>query len=896
MHLRWRLSVTKLVVLVMIVCLLLPQAAFAADETTAPKWKFTDVTNQWYKKHIEKMGLMNITSGYANGSFRPNNSITQEEAVIMTIRMMNVEDELNMTSEVNSSLIVSSGAKKFLDYALTKRIVNIQEEMSALDNARVKNEWGRTLATREWIAKLIVRAIGKSSEADAAANKSTQFEDEDNISIGYTGYINVAKNLGIVSGDNKGSFNPTKNVTRAEMAVFIGNAEKYAVKSNSHIVNGTVTNYSGYSISIQSVTGLVTLNISTSAVFYEQDNNAGILPPDITVGNYVSIIQYGNTAYYIEKLKSNANEQIETITGVLDNITQSQTILITVNGESKSYPFAANVTITSETGTGLSLSSLIPGSTIELRRSATVPNAEVTAIVVKKMIDMKTVNGTVERIRTGSNLIDVKESISGDILLYEIVTNSELRSGDRKLTSIGDLYVGDDVTISLKDGVVISLNVNKSVVTTVEGKVQSVDPGAKSIILYADKNLVGYFVMDGASVTISGMTSASLADIQKEDELFLELNADNKVQKIIVKNRSIEAKLGLEFYDFYTDSNSIAIGEKGKKPEILEISKDTIFEYNGMIVPLDKMKDYFTKGKKVDVIFSGDRITRMSYSQYYTGTVTEIIPLTNTIKINADTYGSTSFTYAAIPYVDLFGKPSTSLSDVRLGDRVQLALDTTQAKVQYIKIMQKKLYKVKDKQYSKLIVVDEKGATLDINSANSAAITHYDKLFADYNDIKIGSYVMVSFTGSSPTSIYIPKASYGIIDSVDMARNSFNFTEFGKTSKLITDNTSVIMNNALQSTINGLKANDRVELIEGKDGMRWMTILSKQEKTIVSYNATGNTVDFTRILTTENNRFTLADGAYIHKGTQIIAPSTLVRSDKVIVYFHNDKIVEIEKQ
>jgi len=894
MRLRGRLSVTKFVVLVMIVCLLLPQAAFAADETTVPKWKFTDVSNQWFKKHIEKMGLMNITSGYANGSFRPNNSITQEEAVIMTIRMMNVEDELNMTSEVNSSLIVSAGAKKFLDYALTKRIVNIQEEMSAIDNARVKNEWGKTLATREWIAKLIVRAIGKSSEADAAANKSTQFEDEDNISIGYTGYINVAKNLGIVSGDNKGWFNPTKNVTRAEMAVFIGNAEKYAVKQNSHIVNGTVTNYSGYSISIQSATGLITLNISTNAVFYEQDNNAGILPPDITVGNHVSIIQYGNTAYFIEKLKSNANDQFETITGVFEDITQSQSILLTVNGEKKSYPFASNVTITSETGTGLSLSSLVVGSSLELKRKIGSESVEISHIIVKSVPVLKTVIGTIGTIFSASNMVEVKETATGIAKTYEIPSGVELMSGDKKLAGVGDLHPADEVTVDLKDGIVTTFTVTKSSIVTAEGKVDTVDvKGKKIFLLGPDNTLVGYFTDVEVEVMISGLTSAGLSDVQITDEVILELKGDNLVRKIYVKNRKIETKLGLEFYAF--EDNSIILKNKDKTFEVFAMSDGVNLNYNGTAVTTLNINSYFTKGKKVDITYSGDRIISMTLATKYIGKVIENNLATKTLKINSDNLGTISFSYISTPAVEIFGKTSSVLADIKKDDSIQIELDSNQDKVVRVRSMQTMIVKVTSKQSYKLTVTAENGSTSDVYGANAVPITHFNKSSANYTDIIEGGYIQATFAGTDVTDVYIPNTLIGKVTSVGV--NSLVIDEYGKSSKTINDNNNVkvVKGSSVYASLSFVTANDRIAIVEGKAGTRLITIIQPEKKTFLSYYASGKTVELKRKLLTENNQFPLMDSAYIHKGSQVLDITALKKEDSLDVYFLNGKIVEIEK-
>ncbi len=888
----------KIIMLLLVLCLVLPQAAFAND-AAVPKWNFSDTNTHWGKKHIAKLALLGITSGYDDGTFRPETKLTQEQAVTLLINMMGLQGEVEQSTEAVLPFEISAWAKPYVVLALSKKLINMQEELQRVTGGELQSSWGTEPASRQWVTKLIIRAIGQESSAGNMENQATGFSDESAIGSGYKGYVNLAKSLNIVSGNTDGTFNPKGTVTRVQMAVFIGNSEKHLAKRNAQIVSGTVLSSGNGSITLQTAAGATTLSLASNAVFYDNSNTA-ISASSIVNGNYVYVIQYQNTAYYVEKTEAGTTTpivQYETITGVLDYISQvSQTIVLTVNGEVKQYPFAANTTITSATGAGLSLSSLVPGSTLELKRVTGDASAPISSIVVKQLTELKTVVGKVERILSGTSLVEVKETATSEKAIYEIPSSVVITSGTRELTGVSDLYVGDEVTVSLKDGVVTAFAVTKSVVTTIEGKVVTVDPGIHNINLYGENNTtIGYFVEPDAIIQVSGMNSAKLSDVQKDDAVIIELNASNKVQKIIVRNRSIEAKIQTEFYAYDDVSNTLLFRDQNKAIVSKEIPADTVVMSNDNVIDRATINTHFKQGNKIDIVMSGERVVKLSNSWKYKGKVTDIIPLTNTIKLNSDDYGNMSFSYGQVTYVQLFGKSSTSLADVRIGDQVELTLDTTQ-KVQHIQIIQKKLYKVKEKLSYKLVVTDEYNNTYDVSNVAMASISHYDKLYATYNDIAVDSYVMVTFNGATPTSIYIPKLSYGNVTSVDHLQNTFQYSENGSAARIVSGNTTILLNGTSQSSLNGLASGDRIMLVEGQDGMRVINKLTKMEKKLNAYTASSKLLDF-YITTLGDTRYYYHDSSvYIHKGSETLSASALVKDTKWTVYLYNNVVVELEKQ
>lgn len=77
--------------------------------------------------------------------------------------------------------------------------------------------------TREEMAVFLVKTMGKKNDA-VSYKGSYKFSDDSSISETAKPYVYYLKELGVVSGDNNGAFNPTNSITKAEMAVFLDRA------------------------------------------------------------------------------------------------------------------------------------------------------------------------------------------------------------------------------------------------------------------------------------------------------------------------------------------------------------------------------------------------------------------------------------------------------------------------------------------------------------------------------------------------------------------------------------------------------------------------------------------------------------------------------------------------
>jgi 2',3'-cyclic-nucleotide 2'-phosphodiesterase/3'-nucleotidase/5'-nucleotidase len=86
--------------------------------------KFSDVADDaWYAPYVNSAYVNNITSGYDDGTFKPNQKITREDMATMIFRMAGYE-EAEETPSFNDAGNISAYAKSAVAVLSQKGIVN----------------------------------------------------------------------------------------------------------------------------------------------------------------------------------------------------------------------------------------------------------------------------------------------------------------------------------------------------------------------------------------------------------------------------------------------------------------------------------------------------------------------------------------------------------------------------------------------------------------------------------------------------------------------------------------------------------------------------------------------------------------------------------------------------
>jgi parallel beta-helix repeat protein len=180
---------------------------------------FSDVGDDfWGKQAITKATRMGFISGYPDGTFRPNQNLTRTQTIVSLISGLGLtggpEDILALYKDRAQ---IPSYATDEVATATAKRIVvNAPEKRDRLEPMRD--------ITRAEVAASVYQAMVSQGQAEAIASDAiVMFSDID----GHWAedFIRgMAKNPGVLSGFQDGSFKPDEKLTRAQFAALLNSS------------------------------------------------------------------------------------------------------------------------------------------------------------------------------------------------------------------------------------------------------------------------------------------------------------------------------------------------------------------------------------------------------------------------------------------------------------------------------------------------------------------------------------------------------------------------------------------------------------------------------------------------------------------------------------------------
>lgn len=187
---------------------------------------FNDVNGHWGKPYIEEAAELGIVSGYPEGDFKPDNLMKREEFFSMVVKIL-----------TEKPVITEETAKKmatFGDIIPGEWYVStIQQAVAAgITEGQTYYSFGiGMMITRQEAAKVVSTIISDTENMTAeqiAAGKTKydSLKDVGKISDWAKEHVEKVVTKGYVKGDDKGNFNPTNALTRAEAATLLLNVVK----------------------------------------------------------------------------------------------------------------------------------------------------------------------------------------------------------------------------------------------------------------------------------------------------------------------------------------------------------------------------------------------------------------------------------------------------------------------------------------------------------------------------------------------------------------------------------------------------------------------------------------------------------------------------------------------
>ena len=319
---------------------------------TASAATFTDINEvSWASSTIQAVSDKGLINGYEDGTFRAKNNVTYSEAMVMIYNLMdktgNLKASATNTLSIYQSVLntykIPTWSQSTVAYGLSAQI------LMAADLPKFTTNGVSNPATRQDVAVMFGRAL--SEKYDIYAGTGVNYNDVWRISDEAMPYVDLLTRLGIVTGDDSGNFNPTANITRAEMAVMMN--KTYDLLSNELANTGEITeivNHDGdyYDVDVKMDNGernRLTLSDDNISV-YNKDGSRELPISSLSKGDKVSLVFDGLVITKIYLLDEETSAQAKyDATGYIYSLKESEVNFESENtGETSKYKLDENCT------------------------------------------------------------------------------------------------------------------------------------------------------------------------------------------------------------------------------------------------------------------------------------------------------------------------------------------------------------------------------------------------------------------------------------------------------------------------------------------------------------------------------------------------------------------------
>jgi len=559
---------------------------------------FVDVPDDhWAKTYIENLYREDILKGKTPETFAPQKSISNQElAVILTRIEKPTQDTITKAKKlydyVIDTLDIEEYAKESVAFVWFK---GIMAEGVFYQNGK------DTAVRKDDMCVYLIRQLGLETQAKAynSQNSSFRFNDEATISQYKRGYVYLAREKGIVNGDEAGNFNPNNEITRAEAAKMLyitkqlrGNTSQITPPTPTvpqttkvtGIVKSFVKQASNYIITLQKADGsLENITVTDTTPFYRDALTTSV--STITIGETLNIEK---TAISTVK-RIDGTKVVQTIIEGRLNAVQTSTNTIVFEKNINNQWIQTQYRLDGSTaiyvnGVAATINQLQKGQTAKL----TIANNQLKMIQTTRKENVLTgilatcdiANGNIE-VKVGNELkkFNINSSIS-------VIRNS-------MASNLSQLKTGDRVVLTLDDEDILSIVTNgENGVKT--GKIDSIYIAKEPKVYFLDgSQMLNVYQLNSGCVYKDNLTNKSIYDLRLGQQVELEIK-DSEIASIKWNG---------------TSSNVQEIGIL-KGVDIL--NAQIIIEKEGTVIPvftgLSKIYDPFGQDISVYGLLIGQRI------------------------------------------------------------------------------------------------------------------------------------------------------------------------------------------------------------------------------------------------------------------------------------------------
>ncbi|NPV70157.1 MAG: S-layer homology domain-containing protein [Firmicutes bacterium] len=631
--------------------------AGASRDVWGPGWlkkMFLDEDEApWAVGYMAKMKAKGLISGYSDGRYKPNASVSRVDLIAAAVKLIDADDEAESRSGsslpfADEAFIRSSysWAAGYLSAALNHGILRSSSDRFQPDK----------LATRLWTAEVFTRAMGLESAALAKMSATLGYRDEYLIPANKVGYVAVMRDKGIMTGSDN-NFRPNYSVTRGELAVILDRCDEWMAPRASSELRGVIssvdTDKQKMSIRLydrewwsgnrkdadedEVFSGSTTLNVSPLALILVDDKYAAL-------GNLRS-------GYRVVVLKSGDDEA-----SVIDAST----------GDIAGWPGSTEIDDYTEEN--------------DDREDVDEDEDEdVGEDVDDDSNASQLVAGTVKSIQLKNYREITMRDNDGRTRTYRIADDCRVRLTSGRESWVEDIRAGDRVTLEIVSGEVVKVTfgilaeaISEDEVIT--GTILSVRSDRYSLIVETgDGSTKAIIVSENASIKRNG-ESVSLNSLREDDEVEIGMQ-DWEAVRIEAGSVSSSDYTGeVTRLSLDTSTRKITIKTSNGSSKTLELYTTVSVEFEGLPLEIEDV----VVGDQVSLRVSSSKVRKVTIKQRTTsdvlGQVASVVLDDGYYRLRLKTSAGTT-TYSMIPNVIIKeGSKSLTPRDLKQGASVVVRL------------------------------------------------------------------------------------------------------------------------------------------------------------------------------------------------------------------------------
>lgn len=731
--------------------------AFAVADTKDPLWDVEQ--GKWYYKDINEVFARDLIRGkeeYGKVSFKPNDQVTQVEALIMVLRYLDKEQFVNNLTDAEvdvrlgqiglKSSDVLNWAKKHVAYA------------TSLGYVKSKNDATANPASREWIAQLMVRVLMKEGQAQSPEMmKATSFADDRDIPSNLKGYVNTVVELELMKGVNEYGtlkFNPKGVVSRAEMATMLLRLDKHIQVPNNYSKVVVIKELSETGIEFQTKDGKTeVLAMNMPAVFKVTAPNKSekVQLRDIKKYDQARISVRNNKIVFVDMDGTKGELKENLIIGKFDKLDTTLKLLWVVQdaGEIVTLRYTEPLVIKDEQNRTLNSSEL--KKDVEVRITVADNQKDIVDIVVlgSAKNEQPAQPPTQTEITTGTFLTMDEaakritlELENGTFKNFTYDANTKLVYQQHRFPTLADLKAGDRVRLSLSNTTILEIEVLQLATdnTRESGIIDSLNEKGSSITIKKDDEVKAYSVATQVKIEISGMYAPTWVDLKVGH--LVQLTIENgKVTKITVTGDSTTQVIKGRFIAADTKTGILNYRAENGELSAKELAANVYVEMEGIPWTITNLE----KDMRISITLKDNKVTQIILDNKRQGII-KSIDATNRKLVVTHEGTDVNYTTQLGVWIDLLDKPNAQLKDLAVGQEIQFYLNTAD-EIKRLTVSQSLKYTVLSLDTStKSLRVIRSGVTSTLIYNDKVQLVVAGKTNPTWEDIR-GSAITVTYFG-----------------------------------------------------------------------------------------------------------------------------------------------------